>query len=253
MKNRILFSLGAEELSSFGDTFIFEGEGIFRPTLTTSLLLKSALEQIEPGMKILDLGCGSGIIGLEIAARYGSDVSVFMSDLSKDAVTAARTNMKKLGLNCEIREGSLFTPWEKSKFDLILNDVSGISTLIPFADIWFKGIPMGSGEDGLNLFEKVIRGASSYLVNPNTSVILTALVSLSNLSRAKTVMNNEFINVNMIKEQFWTYVFVDENSSANLEANLLKLKKEGIIEFSPIEPNSYKFFTQIYKLSETKE
>ena len=42
---------------------VFLNKNIFEPNLTTKLLIKSASKIINKNDKVLDLGCGSGIIG----------------------------------------------------------------------------------------------------------------------------------------------------------------------------------------------
>ncbi len=71
---------------------------------------------------LLDLGCGSGCIGLTVAARY-PQVSVTLADVSEAALDVARVNAQRLGVleRCEFRSGDWLT-WAKrrERFDAIL-------------------------------------------------------------------------------------------------------------------------------------
>ena len=40
---------------------------VFKPTGTSELLLEACLKQIKKTDEILDLGCGSGIVGISVA------------------------------------------------------------------------------------------------------------------------------------------------------------------------------------------
>ena len=60
--------------------------GVFTPTHTT-LMMADALE-INPGDVVLDVGCGSGVLGL-VAARLGA-ARVVGCDASAEAVDSCR-------------------------------------------------------------------------------------------------------------------------------------------------------------------
>ena len=59
---------------------VFLNKNIFEPNLTTKLLVKSASKIINKNDKVLDLGCGSGIIGCYF---YKKKIirSIYASDL----------------------------------------------------------------------------------------------------------------------------------------------------------------------------
>ncbi|MCK6507769.1 methyltransferase [Myxococcota bacterium] len=67
--------------------------------------------RVRPGQRVLDLGCGSGIVGL-LAQRAGARVVAV--DLSPAAVAAARGN----GLP-DVRLGDLFAAVQGERFDLV--------------------------------------------------------------------------------------------------------------------------------------
>lgn len=78
---------------------------------------------------VLDIGCGSGILGT-VMAKYGAK-KVIMSDVSKLALENTSVNVKKFVLDklCEIRESDLFANIPEKADTIIWN--------IPF----FEGIP----------------------------------------------------------------------------------------------------------------
>ena len=43
---------------------------IFQPNLTTKLSIETAIEKIKNNITILDLGCGSGIIGIALMKTF---------------------------------------------------------------------------------------------------------------------------------------------------------------------------------------
>ncbi|EDM80531.1 modification methylase HemK [Plesiocystis pacifica SIR-1] len=89
---------------------------------STTLTLLEALGEPE-GLRVLDMGCGSGAVGV-IAALRGA-ASVHLADLSPDAVANARANVRRHGLEdrCEVRCSDLFAAFSDERFDLIVFNV----------------------------------------------------------------------------------------------------------------------------------
>lgn len=96
--------------------------GVFKPgrlTRTSLLLARSML--VKEGFEVLDLGCGTGILGL-LAAKRGAR-RVVAIDPNPKAVECTRLNSRvnRLEDRVEVRLGSLFQPLKPGeKFDLIL-------------------------------------------------------------------------------------------------------------------------------------
>lgn len=97
---------------------------VFHPILMRAgVMLGRAAAQIGPPAtpdrnRALDMGCGSGIVGLYMAREGYDTVCV---DLSPDAVALTRTNARKNGFEdrMDVREGDLFAPVAGETFDLI--------------------------------------------------------------------------------------------------------------------------------------
>lgn len=87
--------------------------GVLDPVLFRSgaWLAGEVATRMEPGQRLLDLGCGTGIIGLA-ATRAGA--TVVATGRSDRAVAAARHN----GL-ADVRQGDLFGPVRRERFDRI--------------------------------------------------------------------------------------------------------------------------------------
>lgn len=84
----------------------------------TELLLKSMV--LERDWRVLDLGCGYGVIGI-VASRFVS--YVVMTDINRRAVSIARKNLKINNVrNAEVRWGNLYEPVENEKFDAIITN-----------------------------------------------------------------------------------------------------------------------------------
>lgn len=95
---------------------------VFDPSVHfTSDVLASYLARpgvVVPGASVLDLGTGTGVAA--IAAGMAGAGRVVASDINPAAVTCARQNVRRYGLEDRItvREGDMFAPVEGEQFDL---------------------------------------------------------------------------------------------------------------------------------------
>jgi len=107
------------EVNALGRTFtIYSASGVFASKKLdrgTELLINSM--QVQDGMRVLDLGCGCGAVGVCVASAYRADL--VMADINKRAVKVARMNLKKLNLNAEVVQSNLYENIE-GVFDAIL-------------------------------------------------------------------------------------------------------------------------------------
>lgn len=77
---------------------------------------------LEPGMRVLDLGCGYGIVGITAAKKCG-DENVWMCDIDPLAVSVAGENTLRNGVpRTHVILSDNVTAVETSGFDLILSN-----------------------------------------------------------------------------------------------------------------------------------
>jgi len=76
----------------------------------------------KPGERILDLGCGTGIVARQVASRVGATGRVTGIDVSPNMLAVARVAADRDGLTIEWREGNAEQlPFPDSSFDLVLS------------------------------------------------------------------------------------------------------------------------------------
>lgn len=83
---------------------------------TTSLCLELLAENVRPGVRVLDVGCGSGILSLA-AAKLGAEVTG--SDLDPWCVQATRENAELNGVHVEVQERADLD-WVQQPYPLVI-------------------------------------------------------------------------------------------------------------------------------------
>ena len=97
--------------------------GLFSPEhIDRGTLAMLSHVQIAPGMRIMDLGCGCGVVGI-VAAKIAGEENVFMSDADPMAVETARRNAERNGVGgVRLYVSDGFRDVDASGFDLILSN-----------------------------------------------------------------------------------------------------------------------------------
>ena len=198
---------------------------IFTPNLTTKLSYEVSINHIKKNFKVLDLGCGSGILGILIKKKY-QNIKLFSSDIDQNAVKFTKKNFKKNNIKGDVRESNLFGNWKKMKFDYIINDVSGISNKIAIKSPWFKKIvTCDTGLDGTKLSSEILEQSKKYL--KKKGIIQIPLISLSNIPKIIALAKKNFKYVETKKTMNW---FLPDDLTF-LKKDLFLLKKNKHIFF----------------------
>ena len=171
-------------------------DNVFAPTGTSEEIIKAVSTNLtEPGT-LLDLGCGSGIVGF-VLYKMGLVSSILhASDISHHAIELVRENAKKNNIECEAKNGEIFSPWSGRKFDYIVDDISGVSQEIADMSPWFKNTACNSGKDGTNLVIDAIRQAPYHLSDGGK--FFFPVLSLSNVDKIILCANEVFKHVEKI-------------------------------------------------------
>lgn len=91
---------------------------LFRPWAT--ILIQAAAP--KPGERILDVGCGTGIVARQVASQLQGRGTIAGLDLSPDMLAVARATAAREGLSIEWREGRAEQlPFSERSFELVLS------------------------------------------------------------------------------------------------------------------------------------
>jgi SAM-dependent methyltransferase len=75
----------------------------------------------KPGERVLDVGCGTGIVARQVASRLAGSATVTGFNLSPNMLAVAKAAAEREGLQIEWREGNAEQlPFPDSSFDLVL-------------------------------------------------------------------------------------------------------------------------------------
>jgi ribosomal protein L11 methyltransferase len=133
---------------------------------TTRLCLEAIERHLKPGMTVIDVGAGSGILA-EAAAKLGAG-QVYACDSDAEAVDVARENFERAGVKIELSTGSA-DQYASRSADLILANISP-AWIRDLAGEWVRilkpgGIAILSGFEGADVPE-----VSQALINAGAEV-----------------------------------------------------------------------------------
>lgn len=154
----------------YGLKFIVN-KNVLIPRFETEELVEQVVEYTKDlnkdKIKILDLGCGSGAIGLTLKSIL-KDSEVTLTDISKDALEVAKLNANNLNLDVTFIESDWFSNVKLEKYDIIVSNPPYIRTDEEIEEIVKNNEPslaLYGGVDGLDCYRKILANIKPYLNN----------------------------------------------------------------------------------------
>jgi release factor glutamine methyltransferase len=152
--------------------------GVFIPRPETERLVEEALAFIAPEDQrllapvALEIGCGSGIIGISLALEVPR-LTVHASDINPAAIELAGRNAHQLGVDARVlfHQGSRFDPFPghlKGQADLVVSnppyipteDIAGLDPEVAEHD---PHTALDGGKDGLVFYRAIVSEAGNWL------------------------------------------------------------------------------------------
>ena len=143
---------------------------------------------VDHTSKVLDIGCGTGVLGIAAAKLFNADV--VMCDINKRAVMLAKKNVEVNNVKAEIYQGNLYETITQNDFDVVLSNP-----------------PQTAGKE---ICFQLIEQSKNYL-NDTGSLQLVARHNKGGKTLSNK-MKKVFGNVKVIakKSGYWVYVSVKE-------------------------------------------
>lgn len=151
----------------YGNKFIINKD-VLIPRFETEELVEKTLNYInkyftEP-VEIIDLGCGSGVIGLTLKSKLSTS-SVDLIDISEKALVITKKNAQNLGITANIYQSDMFSNVEK-KYDVIVSNPPYIKTEEQIEQIVKDNEPhlaLYAGKDGLDCYRKILKDVKNHM------------------------------------------------------------------------------------------
>jgi len=142
--------------------------GVFVPRHRTEFLVQRAIALAGPGSVVLDLCCGSGALGVALAASV-HPIELHAADIEAAAVRCARRNVEPLGGH--VYEGDLFDPLPhalRGRVGIMLANTPYVPTdaigmMPPEARDYEPRVTLDGGADGLDVQRRVAASATEWL------------------------------------------------------------------------------------------
>nr|WP_276611607.1 putative protein N(5)-glutamine methyltransferase [Cryptosporangium phraense] len=142
--------------------------GVFVPRHRTEFLVRQAAVRTPPGAVVVDLCCGSGALGVALAAAT-EGLELHAVDIDPAAVRSARRNVGPLGGH--VYRGDLYAPLPgrlRGRVDVLLANAPYVPTeeirlLPPEARDHEHRVALDGGADGLDVLRRVIADAERWL------------------------------------------------------------------------------------------
>ncbi|MFZ1220822.1 MAG: peptide chain release factor N(5)-glutamine methyltransferase [Chthoniobacterales bacterium] len=183
--------LGTVEFA--GQVFLCDKRALVPRPETEQLveLLHSRIENRES--KILDVGTGSGVIGLSLAAKF-PEAKVTVTDISADALALARENADRLGLTnrVEFLGGDLLL-YVTHVYDLIVANLPYVASTdrstLSREVLHDPEVALFGGDGGTEVICKLIDGARAHLNKGGLLALEMGLGQAEGLARVMAEKN----------------------------------------------------------------
>ena len=198
----VQYILGYEEF--YGRRFEVN-KAVLIPRPETERLVEECIKRLTEtnGKYVLDIGAGSGAIGVSIAKEL-PNTKVLACDLSEDALEVAKLNAEKLeATNIKFIKSDVFSEIKYKEFDLIVSNPPYIpqeeyENLQVEVKLHEPQMALTDTKDGYYFYKKISREAQNYLKNGG---VLAFEVGYNQSEEIKLFMEKQgFKNVVVIKD-----------------------------------------------------
>ncbi|MCL1810908.1 MAG: methyltransferase [Methanomassiliicoccaceae archaeon] len=139
-------------------------EDVYPPSDDSLLLIRSL--DVHAGERILEIGCGSGIVSMHCAVNGGI---VTCGDINPKAVALTKKNMELNSLCAAVAETDLYSNIE-GRFDTVIFNLP----YLPVDEEGDLALAWSGGEDGLGPLPRLISGAHDHLLPGGRLVIVVS-------------------------------------------------------------------------------
>lgn len=153
----------------YGRNFLVNQDVLVPEAETAELVDWVLAETSSKPLKVLDLGTGSGVIGITLALER-PQWQVTLSDVSAKALAVAKKNVQRFGLDLQLIESDLFSALTAQRFDLIVTNPPYISHratgMMDRAVLKFEPeLALFADENGLGFYHRLFNEIGGHLTS----------------------------------------------------------------------------------------
>lgn len=174
------------------------------PRADTETLVEAVLTHLaKKGASVLDIGSGSGCVGLSVA-YHNKRVLLRGIDVSDYALALSKRNAKRLGLadRTDFVRADILTDNLAGKYDVIVSNppyirTDVIPTLMDEVQFFEPHLALDGGEDGLKFYRVITEKATKLL---NEKGLLAFEIGYDQGVAVSAMMSEKFDSVQVIKD-----------------------------------------------------
>jgi len=180
----------------YGEKF-YINENVLIPRFETEELventIKKAKELFTEPVDIIDIGCGSGVIGLTLEKHLSTN-SVDLIDISDEALEVTHKNCGNFNSKANIIKSDVFENVDK-KYDIIISNPPYIKLEEEIEDIVKDNEPhlaLYAGEDGLDIYKKIFKDIKKHM---KEKCLIALEIGMDQAADIKKLVNEYLDNV----------------------------------------------------------
>jgi methylase of polypeptide subunit release factors len=182
-----------QELPNEKKITIHYDENVYSPVFSSIDTIVIANRLAIPGMSVLDVGCGSGVIGLSLKLLEPR-LSLVLCDIDDNAIKTTRKNARRLKLDVKVKENSPAVMVEEIH-DLIVANLPTFTESQMHLATNGPGVAYFAGEDPLRLYRRLFeqaKGKTFYLVCECQTKWQTKFLALAEEMGWKLIIQTDF-------------------------------------------------------------
>lgn len=202
VKNGIPIQYALKSVSFFGYDFYVDSRVLIPRFETEELVNYTNIyikKYFKDKIKVLDLGCGSGCIGLTLK-KLNNNLDIYLSDISQDALDVTEINKNNLNLDVNLIKSDLFSNINQ-KFDVLVSNPPYISYMDKVDELVLKNEPhlaLYAENNGLYYYEKIFEYCEKYL---NKKYLIALEIGSNQKESILDLINKYFNNVKVITKK----------------------------------------------------
>lgn len=188
--------------SFYGREFIVN-ENVLIPRFETEQLVEETIKLIKENfklpIKVLDIGTGSGNIGITLKKEL-DNIEVSMVDISKEAIKVAITNKDKLDVDVEIIQSNLFENIH-DKYDVIISNPPYLRKEEEIEQIVKDNEPhlaLYAENEGLYFYEEILKQVENYT---NSKYLIAFEIGYLQKNQVVELANKYLKNIKIITKK----------------------------------------------------